>query len=91
MDNEQFAELSEKLNVLTKLLAANLLQNKNVTESVLLLSSYGLRPVQIQTVLGKSKGTVSGILSQKRQSKEKAKARPKLKAVAQDMPTKEVG
>ena len=47
-------KLFEKLDKITKLLAANVIQGKSLREQVRLLSDVGLQPSEIAEITGKS-------------------------------------
>jgi len=47
-------KLLEKLDKITKLLAANIIQGKSLREQVKLLSDVGLQPSEIAEITGKS-------------------------------------
>lgn len=49
----------ERLNVLIKLTAAGIIQNKNFTEQVELLTTVGLQPKEIADILNKTSNHVS--------------------------------
>ncbi|MBN8585866.1 MAG: hypothetical protein J0M37_12300 [Ignavibacteria bacterium] len=58
MDNSN-SSVIERLNILIKLTAAGVIQDKNFMEQVSLLSSVGLQPREIADVLGKTPNHVS--------------------------------
>jgi len=71
MDDVQFKETINKLNIITRLLALNLVKDmKTQNEKILSLSSYGFTPTSIAEMLGTSSNTVNVALSRSR-SKEK--------------------
>lgn len=47
-------KLFEKLDVIIKLLAANVIEGKNLKEQVKLLSEVGLQPAEIAEITGKT-------------------------------------
>ena len=58
MDAEQFNELSNKMDTIIKLLAANLVEGKAFKDQVMLLSAFGFQPKQIGDMIGKSANNV---------------------------------
>jgi len=66
LNAEQFKELTDKLDMIAKLIAINILQGKTVKEQVKILSSLGFRPVQIATLLGKSQNYINVLLHELR-------------------------
>lgn len=72
MEKEQFKELSDKLNLITRLLALNLVKDlKNQNEKILALSSFGFTPTIIAEMLGTSSNTVNVALSKFRREVKK--------------------
>ena len=63
MDNSQFKQLNDKLDVITKLLAAGVVSGKNLTEQVEYLTSVGMTPTQIASTLGKPLNTITAVIS----------------------------
>lgn len=61
MDKEE--RILEKLDLLVKLTAANVVDKKDFQEQVRLLSSVGLSPKEIGNILGKSANHVSVTLN----------------------------
>jgi CRP-like cAMP-binding protein len=66
MDTTQFKELSDKLDVVIKLLAANTVAGKTFTEQVEYLASVGMSGAQIASTLGKPINSVTGITARLR-------------------------
>lgn len=60
-----------KLDILIKLTAVNVVQNKDFKEQVRLLSSIGLQPKEIADILGKTSNNVRVTLSILRREKKK--------------------
>lgn len=69
MEDKQFNELKHELTVITKLLAMNLLQDKNLTEQVLLLSSAGIGTGDIAKLLQKDSSLISQTLYQAKKAR----------------------
>jgi DNA-directed RNA polymerase specialized sigma24 family protein len=65
--------MGEKMDILIKLTAANVIQNKDFKEQVRLLSSVGLQPKEIADILGKTPNNVRVTLSFIRKEKNKKK------------------
>ena len=59
MEEKQFKELSEKLDRLSKLVAAVAIQGKTFREQVQLLSDVGLGPTDIAQIVGKDVNTIN--------------------------------
>lgn len=71
MEKEQFKELTYKLNLITRLLALNLVKDmKTQSEKIIVLASFGFGPSNIAEMLGTS-NTVSVALSNIRSKKKK--------------------
>jgi len=64
-----------KLDILIKLTAVNVVQNKDFKEQVRLLSSIGLQPKEIADILGKTSNNVRVTLSILRREKKKRKTK----------------
>ncbi len=72
MEKEQFKELTDKLNIITRLLALNLVKDmKTQNEKITTLSSFSFGPSDIAEMLGTSSNTVSVALSKIRSKKKK--------------------
>ncbi len=69
MENEQFQDLSNKLDVITRLLAFNLIEEKKQKEQILLLSRIGIQPKIIAELLNTTSNTVRVTLSKMRNNK----------------------
>ena len=63
MDNTQFKQLNDRLDIITKLLAAGVVSRKTLTEQVDYLTSVGMTPSQIASTLGKPLNSITGIVS----------------------------
>ena len=70
MEKDQFNLLVEKLDLLTKLIAASVVAGKSLTDQVEYLSSVGLTSAQISATLGKPSNTVTGILARLKNRKK---------------------
>lgn len=82
--NDENRIIIDRLDILIKLTAANVIQGKDFKEQVRLLSSVGLQPKEIADILGKTPNNVRVTLSMLR--KEKAK---KQKVESQDTEVQE--
>ena len=72
MEEKQFKELTDKLNLMTRLLALNLVKDlKTQSEKIVVLSSFGFGPSNIADMLGTSSNTVNVVLSSIRSKKKK--------------------
>jgi len=72
MDDRQFEELKEKLNVITKLLALNLVRDIKIQkDQIIALSSFGFKPSEIAELLGTTANTVNVALSRARKKESK--------------------
>jgi uncharacterized protein YciW len=70
MSEKQFSELMHRLDIMTRLLAWNILQGKeSLTEQAVTLSSLGLEAKDIVTILGKDQHFISQTLYQAKKSK----------------------
>ena len=74
----------EKLNILVKLNAANVIQGKDFKEQVRLLSSVGLQPKEIGDILGKTANNVRVTLSYIRKESSKGKDKKQNEGVEDD-------
>jgi hypothetical protein len=66
-------ELNRKVDIAIKLLAANLLQGKNLTQQALFLTSLGIGRGDIAWILGKDPDLISQSLYQSKSRKSKKK------------------
>ncbi len=71
--NEINIKILEKLDLLVKLTALNIIKDKDFKEQVKLLSSIGLQPKEIADLLGKTPNNIRVTLSQIRKEKNKKK------------------
>ncbi len=62
MDERQFDQLLGKIDVAIKLLAMSVVEGKPLKQQVLMLSSFGLQPKQIASILGKTPNHIRVIL-----------------------------
>jgi len=69
--NDINKRLLEKIDVLVRLSALNIIKDKEYTEQVKLLSSVGLQPKEIADLLGKTPNSVRVTLSRLRKNKRK--------------------
>ena len=70
MNEKQFSEFMEKLDLLVRVLVLYILSDtKTQRECVLKLSSVGLTPTQIADILNAPIGSVTKTLSRKRREK----------------------
>jgi len=76
----------DKLNVLVKLTAANVIQGKKFKDQVALLSSVGLQPIEIASILSKTPNHVHVTLNTLRKEKSKKKSTKKAEVVNQNGP-----
>lgn len=64
MNDEQFKELKNKLDVIIRLLSLNLVKDMNFQkDKIVTLSSFGFEPSQIAELLGTTANTVRVALS----------------------------
>ena len=64
MNDEQFKELKDKLDVITRLLALNIVKDMKLQkDQILTLSSFAFQPSQIAELLGTTANTVRVTLS----------------------------
>ena len=75
MDDNQFAILMKKLDIIAKLLVPDVTQGKNLTEKTVMLSSIGLEPKEIALLLDKKSDLISKTLYQAKKSKGRKKVR----------------
>jgi DNA-directed RNA polymerase specialized sigma24 family protein len=62
MDERQFKQLSDKIDMIIRLLALNAIEGKQLKEQVSILSSFEFQPKQIAEMLGRNPTTVRVIL-----------------------------
>ena len=73
MEDKQFKELKEKLDVITKLLTLNLVKDMELQkDQIIALSSFGFQPSQIADLLGTTANTVRVTLSMARKKMRKS-------------------
>ena len=73
MDDEQYADLIKKLDIVIRLLASSLIHGKSLTEQATQLSSLGLETKDIASMLRKDPGLISQTLYQARHSRRNPK------------------
>ncbi|MGI0045895.1 MAG: hypothetical protein ACREBB_01720 [Nitrosotalea sp.] len=66
MNDEQFKELINKLEILSKLMGLSLVQGKPLKEQVRILYKAGLTPTQIAAHLGTTKNNISQYIYRKK-------------------------
>jgi len=71
MNESQFEEIIKKLNLLIKLLATDIIQDKDYREQVMLLHNIGLQPKEIAEITGKSTNNVNVTLHLIKKSKKR--------------------
>lgn len=77
MDEKQFKWIVNKLDLITRLLALNMVRDlKSQKEKILALSSLGVGPTDIAEFLGTTVNTANVVLSKARKVKKK-KSEPK--------------
>jgi len=69
MDEQQFTQLSNKMDTIIKLLALNAVAGKQLKDQVAILSSFGFQPKQIAEMLGKTPNNIRVILHRLRQER----------------------
>lgn len=62
-------KVAEKLDIIIKLLATDVVKGKEVREQILLLSNLGISNKSIAEILNKTQNTVNATLSQHRRIK----------------------
>lgn len=58
MSEKELADISKKLDIMTKLLAFNIVRDKPVNEQVDILTKAGLRAVEIASLLDKTENQI---------------------------------
>ncbi|MFQ5909410.1 MAG: hypothetical protein ACE5IJ_01660 [Thermoplasmata archaeon] len=78
MNDNQFAELTKKLDTITKLLALEVSDSRGATGQAVILTMAGLTPREIGDVLGKDPHAISQALYRfkKQQESRKEEAEP---------------
>lgn len=74
MDEQQFKQLSEKMDIIIKLLALNVVEGKELKNQVSILSSFGFQPKQIADMLGKTPEYMRVILHRLRKERGEPQA-----------------
>jgi hypothetical protein len=72
MDEQQFKQLSTKLDMIIKLLIMNVIEGKDIKYQVSILSSSGFQPKQIGEIIGKTPNHIRVILHGIRKEKSKS-------------------
>lgn len=70
MDEQQYKDLSNKLDTIIRLLALNVVQGKELKNQVSILSSFGFQPKQIADMLNKTPNHIRVILHGLRKSRK---------------------
>jgi len=74
MSDEHYNEINKKLDIITKLLATQLIQEKDYREQAQLLNNIGMQPKDIASLTGKTVNNVTVTLHLiKKNSKKKKK------------------
>lgn len=71
MNDDQFQQLTEKIDILIKIIAASSLGDKDPKEKIKILSGLGLKPVEISRVIDKTQNYVNVALFRIRKEEEK--------------------
>ena len=71
MREEQFSILKNQNDMIIKLLAASVIEGKNLSEQVSLLTTVGLAPAEIAGILGKNRNLISVIKNKNFAGKKK--------------------
>jgi len=87
MDAQQFKQLSDKMDIIIKLLALNAVEGKELKNQVSILSAFGFQPKQIADMLGKTPDHVRVILHRLR----KERGEPEVEEVSVEGQTKQTG
>jgi len=74
VEQDQLRNISEKLDVLIKLTAINVVSGKSVTDQIDTLDSIGLKPTEISKILGKPPNTITGIIARLKKRKKRNEA-----------------
>ena len=74
MNDKQFELINDKLDKLVKLFGIQVLDGKDVTEQIRMLSNVGLQPKEIAEITGKTSNQVSVTLN-KLKNKKKGKGK----------------
>jgi DNA-directed RNA polymerase specialized sigma24 family protein len=69
MDEQQFTQLSNKMDTIIKLLALNAVEGKQLKDQVAILSSFGFQPKQIAEMLGKNPSSIRVMLHRLREER----------------------
>jgi hypothetical protein len=69
VDDQQFKQLSNKIDTIIKLLAVNVVEGKQLKDQVSMLSSFGFQPKQIADMLGKTPNNIRVILHRLREER----------------------
>jgi len=73
MTESQYHEILNKLNIISKLLASQVIRDKEYRDQVYLLDSVGLKPKDIAALTGKTANNVNVTLHLIRKKKSKRK------------------
>lgn len=75
--DKQFEVLRERLDTAIRLLAYQIISNKNVSQGAPVLKRLGLSLSDIADIYGSTAGSISVRLAESRRTKPKRKAKPK--------------
>ena len=73
MSEDKLKSIDDKLSVVIKLLAINVVKNKSDLEKIKFLQNFGMTSNEIAPVVGKSPERVRGILHEKKKKGRKNK------------------
>jgi hypothetical protein len=88
MSSEQIDKIIDKLNALVKILAVNILKDKNQTESILLLAEFGFDNKTIASLLGTKENIVRATKSNVTKSVKKSKTIKRVELKKDEEPEK---
>jgi DNA-binding CsgD family transcriptional regulator len=74
MDEKQFEEITNKIDLIVRLLALNIVKDQKIQkDKIIALSSFGFAPFEIAKLLGTTRNTVNVALSEMRKKTKKEK------------------
>ena len=71
MSEERLKSIDEKLSVVIKLLAINVVKGKSDLEQIKFLQNFGMTSSEIAPAIGKSPERIRGILHEKKKKQKK--------------------
>ena len=77
--DKQFEVLKERIDTAIRLLAYQIISNKNVTQGAPILKRLGLSLSDIADIYGSTSNSISVRLAESRRTKAKPKSKPKAK------------